>query len=181
MADTPSEQAIQRALAADDPAALELLWQRYSGMLQAYLIGLTGSHTEGEDMLQELFVQIARRRHKLRAARNLQAYLFAMARNLARSFARRPARREQPVAPADLGLVPAPEAATANGAEMAAALARALGGLPPEQRTVVLLKVYRELTFEEIGTALAISPHTAASRYRYALGKLKQWMEGSSR
>jgi RNA polymerase sigma-70 factor (ECF subfamily) len=49
----------------------------------------------------------------------------------------------------------------------------ALRGLPPEQREVVVLKIWGELTFAQIGDALAINPETAASRYRYGLGRLQ--------
>jgi RNA polymerase sigma-70 factor (ECF subfamily) len=52
-------------------------------------------------------------------------------------------------------------------------LASALVGLPEEQRAVVHLKLWEELTFEEIAAALDISPNTAASRYRYGLDKLR--------
>jgi len=54
-----------------------------------------------------------------------------------------------------------------------AALAKALGELPPDQRVVVHLKLWEELTFEQIATVLEIPPNTAASRYRYGLDKLR--------
>jgi len=46
--------------------------------------------------------------------------------------------------------------------------------LPDEQREVVILKIWNELTFAEIAQILEISQNTAASRYRYALGALKK-------
>lgn len=45
--------------------------------------------------------------------------------------------------------------------------------MPEEQRAVVHLKLWGELTFEQIAAALEIPPNTAASRYRYALDKLR--------
>jgi len=39
---------------------------------------------------------------------------------------------------------------------------------------VLVMKIWDELTFAEIGQALGISPNTAASRYRYALAALKK-------
>jgi len=70
---------------------------------------------------------------------------------------------------------------TANGwhehsvlsAQRSADLEQALQSLPPEQREVIALKVDAGLTFAEIGVSLGISPNTAASRYRYALEKLR--------
>lgn len=51
--------------------------------------------------------------------------------------------------------------------------ARALAHLPTEQREVIVLKLWHDLTFEEIAELLGISPNTAAGRYRYGLQKLR--------
>jgi RNA polymerase sigma-70 factor (ECF subfamily) len=48
--------------------------------------------------------------------------------------------------------------------------------LPSDQQEVVLLKIWGDLTFYEIGKTLDISINTAASRYRYALEKLRAWV-----
>ena len=48
--------------------------------------------------------------------------------------------------------------------------------LPPEQKEVLTLKIWGELTFDEIGRTLDLSLNTVASRYRYALRKLKDWL-----
>jgi RNA polymerase sigma-70 factor (ECF subfamily) len=58
-------------------------------------------------------------------------------------------------------------------AELAASVETALGALPEEQREVLVMKIWGELTFSQIGQALAISPNTAASRYRYAIERLE--------
>jgi RNA polymerase sigma-70 factor (ECF subfamily) len=55
---------------------------------------------------------------------------------------------------------------------------RRLEELPVEQREVIVLKIWNDLTFEEIGGLLEISPNTAAGRYRYGLQKLKSKLEG---
>jgi RNA polymerase sigma-70 factor (ECF subfamily) len=53
-------------------------------------------------------------------------------------------------------------------------LAEALGELPPDQRAVVHLKLWENLTFEAISETLEIPLNTAASRYRYGLDKLRE-------
>jgi DNA-directed RNA polymerase specialized sigma24 family protein len=55
-------------------------------------------------------------------------------------------------------------------------LRRALLGLPDDQREVTILHVWGELTFSQIGEVLAVSSNTVASRYRYALAKLRELM-----
>ena len=53
------------------------------------------------------------------------------------------------------------------------ALLRAVEKLPTEQSEVLTLKIWGELTFDEIARTLDLSLNTVASRYRYALQKLK--------
>jgi RNA polymerase sigma-70 factor (ECF subfamily) len=49
----------------------------------------------------------------------------------------------------------------------------ALSGLPPLQQAVIRLRYYSGLSFREIGRSLGISMNTAASRFRYAIARLK--------
>jgi RNA polymerase sigma-70 factor (ECF subfamily) len=50
----------------------------------------------------------------------------------------------------------------------------ALRELPQEQREIIILHLWGGLTFEDAAIALGISRHTAASRYRYGLSKLRE-------
>lgn len=61
-----------------------------------------------------------------------------------------------------------------EGNERREAMESALHQLPDEQREVLVLKIWGELTFEQIATELEIPPNTAASRYRYALAALRK-------
>jgi RNA polymerase sigma-70 factor (ECF subfamily) len=58
-------------------------------------------------------------------------------------------------------------------AEFALRVQAALDELPPEQRSVAHLKLWQGLTFEEIAATQGIPLNTAASRYRYAIEKLR--------
>ena len=60
--------------------------------------------------------------------------------------------------------------------ERQGALLRAVDRLPDEQKEVLTLKIWGELTFDEIARTLDLSLNTVASRYRYALQKLKDWV-----
>ena len=48
--------------------------------------------------------------------------------------------------------------------------------LPDEQKEVLTLKIWGGQTFDEIAKILGVSLNTAASRYRYAMEKLKKWV-----
>jgi RNA polymerase sigma-70 factor (ECF subfamily) len=58
-------------------------------------------------------------------------------------------------------------------------LERALLSLPAEQREVISLKIDGELTFAQIAEVIGVRANTAASRYRYALEKLRAALEAS--
>jgi RNA polymerase sigma-70 factor (ECF subfamily) len=45
---------------------------------------------------------------------------------------------------------------------------------------VIVLKLWHDYTFEEIGDLLEVSPHTAAGRYRYGLEKLRACLKGET-
>jgi RNA polymerase sigma-70 factor, ECF subfamily len=61
--------------------------------------------------------------------------------------------------------------------EASLALEKALGELPEEQREVVVMRVWSGLTLEEIATAVGAPLNTIASRYRYALDKLREHLK----
>ena len=67
---------------------------------------------------------------------------------------------------------PAPDARVLE-LERIETIAGALGKVPDEQREVVILHVFEELTFREIAELLAIPSNTAQSRYRYAMVGLR--------
>ena len=54
------------------------------------------------------------------------------------------------------------------------ALERAISDLPAYQKTAIRLRFYLGLTYQEMGRALSVSAHTAASRCRYALRTLRR-------
>ena len=131
------------------------------------------SHAEAEDIVQDAFVRFWPKR---RSARNAHAYLYACVRSAAmnrrRGEARR-RRREQAVAPPAESLFED----RVKQDERRQAIEQALRLLPVEQKEVVIMKIWGGLTFQGIGEALAIPPNTAASRYRYALGALRETLQ----
>jgi RNA polymerase sigma-70 factor (ECF subfamily) len=53
-----------------------------------------------------------------------------------------------------------------------------LASLPTEQREVIVLKIWHDLTFERIGELVGVSPNTVAGRYRYGLRRIRTCLEG---
>jgi hypothetical protein len=62
MEDGNNEMQIKATLAANDPSALEMIWNEHASDLLGYLVTLHGSRHEAEDTMQEVFVVIATKR-----------------------------------------------------------------------------------------------------------------------
>src|SRR5438093_12688960 len=127
------------------------------------------SAADAEDIVQEAFVKFWRRNHKI----DNRALLYSAVRSIALDFIRRNSRRARREASA-FGETEFSEPRFEVEDETQRALADAIDGLPREQREVLVMKIWNELTFAEIAGALGISQNTAASRYRYALAALKK-------
>ena len=128
------------------------------------------SAADAEDIVQEAFVRFWRKQHSIENRGLLFATVRSIALDLLRRDSRRARREADAVADAD-GVV---EPQFDELDESKQALAAAVDRLPAEQREVLVMKIWNELTFAEIATALNISQNTAASRYRYALAALKK-------
>jgi RNA polymerase sigma-70 factor (ECF subfamily) len=157
-----------------DQTVLADLYDRYGGRVYGYLLLMLSSHSETEDAMQEVFCRIWERGLAGHAIDNPAGYLFRAAHNEACSRMRRRWRRWFRFGQAgeQVPFLDAADPVVDKTADREA-IAHALTQLPVRQREVVALKVFQDLTFGEIAEALDISPNTAASRYRYALGKLE--------
>jgi RNA polymerase sigma-70 factor (ECF subfamily) len=133
----------------------------------------TRSLADAEDVVQDAFVRFWRNQRHLGG--NPQALLITSIRraavDLARQDTRRVAREEASVEPGERFFEFEP-----SGDERVRAIEAALRRLPGPQREVLTLKIWGELTFDEIARELDIPLNTAASRYRYALAALRQQM-----
>lgn len=126
-----------------------------------------------EDVVQEAFVRFWRSRDR---ARDATAYLYACVRRAALEWLRGQARRTRregaaarPEHQTDAGLF-----APLEQEERRQAIEAALATLPADQREVLVLKIWAGLTFPQIAATLDVPANTAASRYRYALAKLRE-------
>jgi RNA polymerase sigma-70 factor (ECF subfamily) len=156
------------------PRDLERLYDKHAPTVFAFLLAWTRHEADARDLLQEAFVRLAGLPDGLDGVRDERAFLLRLANNLAIDLFRRRGTRERHH---DLFAAEAPShfapAADPDVAAFRERLSVALGELPVEQRAVVHLKLWAGLTFEQIATALDLSPNTAASRYRYGLDKLR--------
>ncbi len=177
---------VQRARRRD-PDAIEALFELYHRRVYGLLYRLTGSRDSAEDLLQETFLRLVRHIASYDHAGRFEAWLFRIAANLARDHARRH-RRRGPTASLDAesdGVGPLDRLACecsdpADGlvaAEARQALGQALEALSPQDREILMLRHYGELSFQEIAELLGIPLGTALARAHRALKRLRQQFE----
>jgi len=130
------------------------------------------SHTESEDVLQETFAALLQRDEP---PEQPEHYCVRCFRNRALNYRRSLWRRLTRELESKRWFERAPAESPYEHEAM-----RCLAELPPEQREVIVLKIWQEYTFEQIGELLELSPNTAAGRYRYGLQKLKACLKGAS-
>jgi len=170
----PSAYPRVTALVAGEPGAYADLYDRVGPRLLRAARVMLGGSGDAEDAVQELFVELCRHRDRFARVVDLDAYVFAMLRNgVWRRLKREKTERRhfgqlQRITPV---ATPEPESCLADD------LSDALKTLPPEQREVIALKVDGGLTFGQIAEILGVNANTAASRYRYALEKLRRVLE----
>jgi len=150
----------------------ERLYRERAAGLLLYGRSLGLAHGEAEDVLQETFAALLELE---RVPEQPEHYAVRSFRNRAlnhrRSLWRRVAREFESARWFERD----PDESPAERAAM-----RCLAELPVAQREVIVLKLWHEHTFEEIGGLLGISPNTAAGRYRYGLLKLRACLNGEN-
>lgn len=148
---------------------IETLYRQHGPALLLFAVAIAGEKSRAQDAVHQVFLKMIESRMLARAV-DRKAYLFASVRNALLNEAK-VRQRTVPLEDQAAWFDP-PDRDYA--AELS--LRRALAALPEDQREVTVLHIWGELTFSQIAEVLEISSNTAASRYRYALAKLRETM-----
>jgi len=175
------DAALLACIAADDDAALRLLYQRYSVVVFSLALRMLRDQTGAEEVTQDTFVQVWRMAHTFDPARGrVEGWLITIARNLTLSRLRK-VRENVPETPietmdllADEGMNPDEIAWVSARRQMVRA---ALGQLPEAQRQVVVLAYFEGLTHAEIAARTGDPLGTVKSRLRLALKHLESILD----
>ena len=147
----------------DDADVLDALYRaEYTGMVRLAFT-LVGSNAEAEDLVQDSFVEVARRLHEIRKP---GAYLRSAVVSRCRSVLRR--RRVMALHP------PEPPAGLASAA---GELWDVLGALPEDQRIALVLKYYGGYRASEIAKILDVPGATVRSHLRRGLTALRKELD----
>lgn len=132
-------------------------------------------HADAEDVFHTAFIRFWQERDRVR---DPIPFLYTCVRRAALNWRREQARREK----REWAAQPEPLFGTAEDrlakAETDEAIEEALLRLSDEQREVIVMRIWGELTFPQIGEVLSISSSTADTRYRSGLKKLRLELDG---
>lgn len=178
--ETISDEQLAARLQRGDRMALNALVDRHYDPLIGYLYRLLGGDRDHAlDLAQETFLRALRGIEGYDRSRPFKPWLYAIATHLARDQAARAENRR--VQAWHEGIDPPDDSPSQEGALMDAEsthqVQAALAQLPLEQREVVILFYYQDLSQHQIAQALAVPLGTVKSRLHHAVHRLRGLLE----
>lgn len=178
----PSDEELMRRLQGGEDAALAPLMQHWELPVKRFIFRLVGNPAEAEDLAQEVFVRVYTKRASYRAGARFSTWCFAIAANQAKNRLRWWRRR--PVLsldawtaaggdPADESRAGGPASHVAVRREQIAAVQAAVGALPLDLRTALVLFEYEGQSMADIAAALGCTPKAVENRLYRARQQLK--------
>lgn len=181
-------------LASGLGAALNELMERHARKLFNYLVRCLQNEEDAADAVQETFVRVYQNREKFDSRAKFSTWLYAIATNLVKDRYRYRSRHPQVSLDAENEATgedfresvpehnPTPSESL-QGAEREEAVRKAVGQLPEEIRTPLILCEYEELSHAEIGAILNCSAKAVETRIYRARKQLREelgWLLESS-
>jgi RNA polymerase sigma-70 factor (ECF subfamily) len=186
----PADEDLMLQYKAGSQEAFAELVRRHRRGVFHFTLRFLGSPQAAEDALQEVFLRVVRHAPTYERKARFTTWLFTIARNHCIDQGRRAKFRKTESLDAPLSddegaatrldRVPGNALPADQGAEsvrIRAALDRALGRLPEEQREVFLLREQAGIPFKEIADMAGVPENTVKSRMRYALEALRRHLE----
>lgn len=173
------ERLIRKALNGHEKAWVKLV-KRYEKRIYNYSLRMTGATDEAMDLVQEVFLAVFRNLPNYRGDGVFQAWLFRIASNRCTDFLRR--RNTNPLAKQS-----ETDTETLTSNKLAdedlyreqgnRQVLKLLSGLNDQQRQIIELKIFQNMTFDEIEGYTGLSSNTAKTRFYTALQKLRNQVE----
>lgn len=175
---TESDEWLMGQVRQGDREALEKLVRRYASPLLTFIVRMIGDRHRAEELFQEVFLAVWTKRRQFKLKYAFRGWLFTIAANRCRSDFR---KKQIPTAPAhDPATTASGETApstTAIATETASLVSTAVEQLPPQQRTVVVLRIWNGLSFREISEVVGTTESAARSNMHRGLQTMRGYLE----
>jgi RNA polymerase sigma-70 factor (ECF subfamily) len=171
-----ADRALGKALRAGDARALETFHARYGATIFGYLLHVLRERASAEDVFQQVMTEIWRRGARYDAARgSLATWALTIARSRAIDELRR--RRPEPHDPAELPEPAVPPKLPQDEALDRWRMSHLLSRLPSDERRLLELRFYGDLSQTEIATQTGLALGTIKSRMVRGLERLRALMD----
>jgi RNA polymerase sigma factor (sigma-70 family) len=186
MKDARSDQELIAAYLNDDENAFAVLLSRHQTKISTHIRLLVQDTYVAEDIFQEVFIKIidTLRKGKYNHEGKFSNWAVRIAHNLCVDYFRRN-KRKPPTTSTDtfdiFDVVPTHDDNAEQGmmrSQTYERLRKLVDSLPFEQREVVILRHYTDMSFKEIAELTGVSINTALGRMRYALINLRRMIDG---
>lgn len=159
------EELMERLIGGQESALGQLL-QRYKSSLYAFALRSVQSSSVADDVFQETFLRVYRKRKTFQKGARFRPWLFQICLNLCRDHHRKVKRRQEVELSEEVvgqDQRPGPEERAQKAAE-ARRVQDAISRLPEKHRAVLILTQYEGLSQQEAAVALGIPEGTVKSR-----------------
>ena len=165
-----------KAVRRGEAAAFEEFVHRHQRKVYRVAFRFFQNRVDAEEMVQEVFVRAHRELSRFRGGAQVGTWLYRIAVNACLDRKRHlDTRREVPLDEASGEVAGSPDPFTwAASREFADRVARAMEELPPRQRAVLILRIYEELSLQEIADVVESPLGTVKANYHYALLKVRR-------
>jgi RNA polymerase sigma-70 factor (ECF subfamily) len=176
-----SDEWVMGQVAGGKRECLETLVRRYASPLLTFIERMIGDRHRAEEVFQDVFLAVWRKRRTYKFPRPFRSWLFAIAANRCRQVSRR--ARSPDVLPLDDKAASVPVASGPTPADVAVAteaaslVGVAVAQLPPQQRTVLILRNWNGLSYAEISQIVGRSEATVRSHMHHALAGIRRYLE----
>jgi RNA polymerase sigma-70 factor (ECF subfamily) len=176
----PSDDEVISSVLNGRSQDFEILVRRYSGKIVHFITGMTADGDEARSIAQEVFFKIYQNLPYYRAENNFSAFIFKIAKNMTLNWLDRQKRtvffsrllgRELDQSPFRQD---PPRVDPLEKDERERAVMRSLRRLPEEQRLALVLKVYLEFSYKQIGEVTGWSVPKIETLISRAKGRLKK-------
>ncbi|WP_431210974.1 RNA polymerase sigma factor [Puia sp. P3] len=174
-----TDESLVAALTSGDPDAFTAIYERYWDKLLVYVMRVIRRQSDAEDIVQELFVSLWKRRQELQIERSLSTYLYNSARYISirhieknstyAGYLDRLAIQMTAYSGESLGVESA-----IFGRELEARIDGLIGQLPEKMKEVFILSRKHHLSYREIADRLSISEETVRKQVYKSLKILRE-------
>lgn len=182
---TTSDAILVREYLDGNESSLEVLINRHKQRIYSFIYSKVLDRDVTEDVFQDTFIKVIRtlKRGKYNEEGKFLPWVMRIAHNLVIDYFRRNKRMPKFQTSKDFDIfdvISDGEESTENqmiNSQVHEDVKRLIEELPDDQKEVLIMRMYKEMSFKEIAEATDVSINTALGRMRYALINLRKIIE----